>query len=371
MSSKVKFILDAINKTIEENQDAYRRYYHGASSNGSPCIRALQYSFRHCSDNSFDADSLKRFEDGHHSESVYIDRIKKAKFELQHEEDGRQYGFVDLGGWFRGHRDGKFFNLPEFGNPIWEHKSSAKWKKLQKLVDEDESTALKKWNPVYYDQAQLYMGYEGENYHITTAASEGSRQETICLTEFDQEYFEESKKKAEIVIASDKLHPKIGSAMYFECKWCNSKSVCHEGALPRPNCRNCDSIKFDLDGDTKATCLRWSGYDEGGNISLPSEIEGNPKALHEYRECHTYMPDVLGYDTPEPLLEEFKRNGLNYISKAGLKYKKDGVTFINGDIEGALSSMEMYKNQKGKPWEGKAQKVRNAFGGKFENWEKK
>lgn len=370
MPSKVNFILQDINNAIERNQDRFRRSYLGASSIGNKCTRSLQYSFRHCVESDFDALSLKRFEDGHYSESVYIKRIKDAGYALQHEENGKQYGFSSHGGWFRGHRDGMFLDLQEFGNAIWEHKSSAKWTALEKLVEKDESTALKKWNETYYAQAQVYMGNEGLKWHITTAASEGSRKETICLTEFNEQDFNEINDKATRIIASDRLEPRIGhSAMAYDCRFCDAKGVCWERKLPKPNCRNCSELEFSMDGDRRAVCSRWSAFDANGNNVAPSYTEGRPKDLELYRECHMYMPQLITDDIePEPVIDSFVEDGIERIRKAGLRYRIGDVTFINGDIDGALSSMEMYENQAGRPWESKAKMVADAFGGKFENW---
>lgn len=373
MPSQVNYIIQDINNAITRSQSRYKRFYLGASSIGNSCTRALQYSFRHCVESDFDALSLKRFEDGHYSESVYIKRIKDAGYNLQHEENGKQYGFTSHGGWFRGHRDGMFFDLPTLGNAIWEHKSSAKWDKLEKLVDKDEATALKKWNETYYAQAQNYMGHEGVQWHITTAASEGSRKETICLTEFNKDDFQSIQDKATRIIASDRLEPRIGrDATYFECRWCDASAVCWERKLPKPNCRNCSEIRFDMDGDTKATCTRWSGYNERGENVAPSFMEGDPKTLELYRECHMYMPDLVSeYAEPTPIIDSFVENGVEFIRKAGLRYRVGDVTFTNGDIDGAMSSMEMYENQSGRPWETAAGLVAEAFGGKFENWRDK
>ena len=370
MPSQVKFIIDQMNDTIIKNQSKFKRHYLGASSIGNTCTRALQYSFRHCVEPDFDALSLKRFEDGHYSESVYIKRLKDAGFALQHEEDGKQYGFSSHGGWFRGHRDGMFTDLPEYGKAIWEHKSSAKWEKLDKLVEKDESTALQKWNNTYYVKAQLYMGYEGVPYHITTAASEGSRKEAICLTGFNEQVFKDINDRATRIIASDRLEPRIGrDATYFECRWCDASPICWEGKLPKPNCRNCDALEFKTDGNNRAVCTRWSAFDSEGNNVAPSEIQGDPKVLEEYRICHMYMPDLIGLEAI-PEVVDFMENGIQRFSKAALQYEKNGVTFKNGDTEGAMSSMEMYQNQEGKPWETLAGMVRSEFNGKFEGWKK-
>ncbi len=371
MTSKVQYIVDSFNDHIKASQSRFKRSYIGASAVGHECARYLQYSFRHCIESDFDALSLKRFEDGHYSEAVYIKRIKDAGFSLQHEENGKQYGFSALGGWFRGHRDGMFHSLPDIGPAIWEHKSTAKWETLKKLVEKDESTALEKWNTIYYAQAQLYMGYEDVNYHVLTAASEGSRKESICLTEFNEKNFKEIESKALNIITSDRLLPRIGSNQTFwQCKWCDGKDVCWNKVIPKPSCRNCAAIEFKTDGNNKAVCQRWSGVKDGVNV-VPSVVEGDIKSLELYKPCHMYMIGILSDDEPQVISSEKERDGINFIESIGLQYDKDGVKFINGDMEGAVSSMEIYQNQEGRPWESSINMLKNKFNGKFENWKVK
>lgn len=360
MPSRAQFMLDQMNEAITASQSKFKRSYLGASSIGSSCERALQYSFRHCTDSDFNAISLKRFEDGHHSEAVYIKRLLKAGFDLEHDEDGVQFGFSAVGGWFRGHRDGRFRVIPVFGESIWEHKSSKKWSALAKLVEKDESTALLKWNKIYYDQAQTYMGYSGIPYHITTAAGEGSREECICVTEFDQRAFDEIVKKAERIITSDRLMPKIGTMMTYDCKYCDAKDVCHEEVIPKPSCRNCAALDFKVDGETKAVCGRWSEYDLAGSLISEAAWEKDTKAIQEYYSCHMYMPELIGMEEGQMIKDN---QGFS------LQYENNGVTFKNGQGEDAMTSMDMYEARESKPWLTNAQKIKNAFDGKFEGWE--
>lgn len=357
MPSKVQFILDELNKTIEEkaNHAPYKRNYLGASSIGHECSRLLWYGFRHCGSEYIDHKSKKRFEDGHYSEEVYIKRLKNAGYQLQHEEDGKQYGFSDLGGWFRGHRDGKFVNLPELNEAIWghkclpddpaiwEHKSSAKWKDLEKAIEEHgEENALKKWNRIYYDQAQLYMGYDKTPWHILTCASEGSRLETIVLTPFNADDFNAIREKAKNIITSDSPPPKISdNPTFFKCKWCHHNKVCHSKAIPEPNCRNCAHITFDVENTdhSKATAV----------CAKHNAVIDNPDQMKFFYNCHRFNPcfidaDCLGLDGNDVLYRT-----------------EDGKDFINGDK--GFNSMQMYETQETKAWLGVAGDIAGVFGG--------
>ena len=319
--------INNLSYAIEYAQDRSKRYYLGGSAIGDECERKLQYEFRHCTDKYFTASTLKKFDDGHRSEAIYIDRIKSAGYQLQHEENGIQYGFSDFGGWFRGHRDGKLFNLPFLNNQdaIWEHKSSAKWKTLDNLVKKDESTALKSWNLTYYIQAQLYMGYDNTHKHLLTCSSEGSRDETVVVTDFNQMDFDQTRDKANRIITSDGLLPKISNnPTFFKCKMCDSSKICHGDELPRPNCRNCSSIDFLTDGDRKAKCAKFG-----------HEFEGDPKSLEGSYDCHTYLPELID--------EKAIIDGLVSFHRDGLKYTLEQGSFVNGSSGSAIKSIDLYE----------------------------
>jgi len=330
--SKVQFILDDINQSIEQhaNHNPYPRSYLGASAIGHECSRKLWYNFRHASFEYIDHKSKKRFEDGHYSEAVYINRIKQAGYSLQHEVQGKQYGFKDLGGWFRGHRDGKLFNVPGIGDAIWEHKSSAKWKDLNKTIEKHgEAQALKQWNKTYYDQAQLYMCYEGVQWHILTCASEGSRNESIVLTGFNKQDFEDIRNKAAHIIATDTPPPKISdNPTFFKCGWCDSNEVCHQKKIPKPNCRNCAHITFITDNKEQDKPV---AHCSANNVNIPT-----PDAMLNFYACHRFNPcfidaDCLGLDSGDVVYRSEKGQG-----------------FVNGSK--GFSSMQMYETQDVKPW---------------------
>ena len=69
--------LVAVDAAIELRGNAEQhRPYLGMSAIGRACSRALWYGFRWCSPNTFDAATLKRFEDGHRGEDIQADRLR-------------------------------------------------------------------------------------------------------------------------------------------------------------------------------------------------------------------------------------------------------------------------------------------------------
>jgi hypothetical protein len=106
------------------------------SNIASPCARALWYSFRWADKPSFDAPTLKRFDDGHRSEAVVIARLRAVPTLEVHDldDEGKQFGFTDLGGHFRGHMDFVVQGLPQAPTKchVGEVKASEKWDGLDK-----------------------------------------------------------------------------------------------------------------------------------------------------------------------------------------------------------------------------------------------
>lgn len=347
---KTKPFLEKLDQALYEGQEKFKRSYVGASSIGGACLRKIQYQFRHCIEADFPSSTLKKFDDGHRSEAIYIDRIKSAEYKLQSDEDGQQFGFSDLGGWFKGHRDGYLYKLDflDGADAIWEHKSSEKWKSLHKLVLAHEGSALFEWNKDYYYQAQLYMGYEGVKYHLLTCASAGSRDQTGVLTEFNQNDFEHAKQRAKTVIESDNLLPKISdNPDFYVCRFCDANEICHGKALPKPVCRNCAAIDFKTDGDCKAICTMFN-----------QAFEGNPEAMESTYDCHLYMPELINTSA--------LTDGLVEQDQKGLTYRYDGIEFTNGRFENAYKSIELYEMGLETLENKSVSDVAKAFNGKFE-----
>jgi len=234
-------------ETSERLQDKTPRSYLGMSSMGEDCDRKLWNDFRQVSLNWFPAKTLYAFEDGHASEEITAFRLKDISgIELvTHTALGEQIGYVDHGGHFRGHMDGKIKGLEQAPEKwhVWEHKCSSqttfnKFVKLTQTLPPNE--VLKKWNPKYYAQAQLYMHYSGFDRHYLTVALAGSREYKAVRTSLNKREAKNLVERAGDIIASDKPLDKISeNADHFNCKWCNYAGMCHGTELPQSNCRTC------------------------------------------------------------------------------------------------------------------------------------
>lgn len=236
--------LEAADCALVASQEKRFRSYLGMSQIGAECSRQLFYSFRQVQRPSFDAQTLKRFADGHASELVAVARLKAATELEVHDLDdtGEQFGFKDLGGHFSGHMDGVILGLHQAPKTwhVLEIKASAKWQDLDKAKKKvGDKSALREWNPVYYAQAVLYMDYAGLDRHYTVVVSPGCRDWTSVRTDADPAWAGVLKAKAERIIFTDTAPDRIGDATNFKCKWCDFANICHEGKMAERHCRTC------------------------------------------------------------------------------------------------------------------------------------
>lgn len=264
--------LAAADTALADRQERKRRGYLGMSAIGGACERSLWYGFRWAARASFDAATLKRFEDGHASEAVAVARLKATPGLEVHEvdQDGEQFGFKDLGGHFSGHMDGVVLGLRQ-AEKTWhvlEIKASEKWADLDKARKKlGEKHALAEWNATYYAQAVLYMDYAGIDRHYLVCVSPGARRWTAVRTNADPAYAAMLKAKAERIIYTDHAPNRIGGPDNFVCRWCDFAAVCHQGEQAERNCRTCLNSEPSRDGEWRCAkfghCLSRTDQDAG------------------------------------------------------------------------------------------------------------
>jgi len=241
--------LDAADRAIEaESLLEKPRPYLGMSSIGEACSRKLFYRFRWASREKFDAATLKRFIDGHRSEALIIERLKKVPGITIIDRDpatGRQIAYSAVDGHVRGHADGLIdgiFQAPKTRH-ILEIKATAlkKFNELQRIIrDFGQKAALRKWNPVYYGQAMAYAFYEGVTRHYTVVSTPGGRDWLGIRTDADTPYAIELEAKAERIVRANTPPARLSETPdHFECRYCSFSNICHGERPPERNCRTC------------------------------------------------------------------------------------------------------------------------------------
>lgn len=239
--------IDIPNFKVNVELSNYSRGYLGASGLGHECEKKLWYDFRRTKKERFDIKTIKRFQSGHFSEELMAYRLRLVpEIELHTlNSKNEQFGISAFGGHFSGHLDGAIKGLLQAPKTwhVWEHKDSEKIKEVIKLKQStDEKEILKKWNNIYYAQAQLYMGYTEMTRHYMTISSPGGRDEISIRTDFNKKDFEAFRLKAEKIIKAEDFNSLVQMserADFYKCKWCHYNDICHNQEIPEVNCRTC------------------------------------------------------------------------------------------------------------------------------------
>lgn len=303
--------LAAADAALVEAQTKRFRPYLGMSAIGAECARQLWYGFRWVKQPTFDAATLKRFADGHASEAVVVARLKAVAALELHDvgEDGEQFGFIDLGGHFKGHMDGVVLGLLQAPKTwhVLEVKATSE-KKLAELrkakADVGEKHALRKWNPIYYAQAVLYMHYAGLDRHYLVCASAGARDWISVRTDADPAEAERLMKKAEMVAFAAEPPPRIGGVTHLACRWCDFAEICHHQAEAQRNCRTCLSVTPERDGCW--SCAFWDVPD--------LDLETQEKGCKEQR----FIPGLVPFEQTDLL------HGRDVVYR-----RPDGTTWVD------------------------------------------
>lgn len=306
--------LEAADRALESQALLEKpRPYLGMSSIGEACSRKLWYRFRWTSRERFDAATLKRFEDGHRTEALIIDRLRKVSGLTLIDRDpatGRQIGHSDIDGHFRGHEDGEIVGILQALKTwhVFEAKATAekKFSELKRIIlAVGQKAALRKWNPVYFAQGVLYMFYSGLTRHYTVVATPGARDWQSLRTEADTPFALELVAKAGRIIRAESPPVRLSETPdHFECRYCAFAGICHEGQPPERNCRTCLHVTPVQRGQWY--CARWDKL-----LAEDEQREGCP--------THLFIPGLVAGDVIDA--------GDGYV-----KYRmRDGAEFVDSE----------------------------------------
>jgi CRISPR/Cas system-associated exonuclease Cas4 (RecB family) len=222
----------------EKRAAQVEREYLGASRLGVSCGRALQYEYTKASkDEDFKGQILRIFEIGHVFETLALDWLRQAGFDIfTKKQNGEAFGFSVAGGRIRGHVDGIIHAAPaELGirfPAIWECKSmnAKSWRDTVKH-------GLKKSKPIYAVQVATYQAYmEGTvlgisaNPALFTAINKDTAEIYHELVPFDASLAQEASDRAVNLIRATEIGeilPRIAmSDDHFECVFCPYRQRC-------------------------------------------------------------------------------------------------------------------------------------------------
>lgn len=224
-----------IDGAIDAKADKPRDYL-GGSSIGEPCARRLQYEYLGAPKDEgagFTARTRRIFHRGHQGEDWVIQWMNDAGFNVRTRgKDGKQFGFEDCDGRFRGHIDGVVTDGPDgFKYPaLFENKvlGSKGFAQLAKH-------GIAKAYPKYAAQVATYQAYLklADNPAFFVALNADDMSLHLELVPFDMALAQAcADKAARILSACDhgETLPRIAdNPDSFGCRFCDWKGRCHNG----------------------------------------------------------------------------------------------------------------------------------------------
>lgn len=241
---------------IERTQDSGHRPHLGASIIGHSCERHLWLSFRWALAHRWDGRMLRLFKIGQRAELRFVEELRAAGIEV-HDVDnlGRQWRVSSeaCGHHFGGSMDGAVRGLPE-APKAW-HVFEAKTHN-ERSFKELMTKGVKASKPQHWAQMQVYMGLTGMDRALYYAENKNDAALYTERVHFDKAAFEQIEARALRVITAPEPPARIGSADWFECKFCNHRGLCHGTEAPEANCRTCAHSTPEIDGNARWSCAQ-------------------------------------------------------------------------------------------------------------------
>lgn len=214
---------NTLTKKIEryqENIQEEERNYIGASCIGSDCLRQIWYQYKGMKAEDVPAKTRRTWDIGKRLEGLVLDWLDAA-------------GIVTVRQWW----DLKSASVPFFQghvDSVWTKKDKA-FAIIEIKTAKDASfkifvgKGVKVWNPQYYAQIQSYMGMSGIHSTYILVLNKDNSDISDELVTFDASFYESLERKAKLIASADMPPPKVnGSPLWFQCKMCKYKKICHK-----------------------------------------------------------------------------------------------------------------------------------------------
>lgn len=213
---KLSTLIDNYHSKVED--DSVRDYI-GASSIGSDCLRQIWYEFNGFKGGDVDPKLRRTWHIGKTLEFVVLDWLRSC--DLDASESWLDLRDSELP-YFRGHVD-SMLSKDDEPIAILEIKT-AKDSSFAQFV----KAGLKKWMPKYYAQVQAYMGMSGIHTAHVLVLNKNNSELFDEEVSFDEAFYESLKEKAKMIYEAKIEPPRInGSPIWFQCKMCKFREVCH------------------------------------------------------------------------------------------------------------------------------------------------
>lgn len=306
-----------INEAVEATGENDFRDHLGGSMIGRKCDREIWYGFRHARKPTFDGRMLRLFGRGHLEEPRFVGYLKLIGCEVRefaqqlwwnpitdmyeaHDWDLnllqdplpglryepvtehayhvsraaerglklKQWRILDVDGHFGGSLDGIVSRVPGYDDLelLAEFKTHGD-KSFKKLLEEWEIApekrpsgqreAVKHAKPEHYTQMQVYMHKKGLKGALYIAVNKNDEHLHIEFVPYFEQAAHAALGRAINIIHRRQPPDRIAErASFWDCKFCDYKSICHFGEPMLKGCRTCRfSVPVD---DGKWHCEKWN-----------------------------------------------------------------------------------------------------------------
>ncbi|MBK9427232.1 MAG: oxidoreductase [Gammaproteobacteria bacterium] len=329
----------AIYAAYEARREGHRPHL-GGSQIGHHCGRYLWLQFRWAASPSFDGRMLRLFDHGNHEEKRIVADLRAigaTVYEVD-PDTGRQITYTAFCGHFGASLDGVAIGLPEAPHKwhVLEFKTSGD-KPFQSLI----KTGVEKDKHQHYSQMQIGMELAGIDRAMYIVINKNTDE---IYTERVRHKPREAQRlldRAARVIFSDAPLERVSDRPdWYQCRWCEARDVCHEGAPAEVNCRTCLHSTAERDGT-------WSCARHSKTLSTQDQRTGCDR--------HLYRPDMIAqYGEPTDA-------GYDWVEYGGWRNHCDGAA---GGKHGYTSSEVRAADRMPLPDDVEA--VRQRFGGTVE-----
>lgn len=267
--------------------DGFRSHL-GASTIGEDCANKLWLQFRWCDREKVNGRVQRLFQRGHREEQYFVQYLRGIGFTVWEFDPSipetepkhkRQWKISRFGGHYGGSTDGVCEFPPHWeipGRYLLEFKTNATGAGYNAVGGSGIEVA----KPVHWSQCNAYghdLRFEDKKLDGVVYGILNKNDDDITwqVRNFDEKLGEILVKKAERIIASDRMMPKLSeNPTNRDCTYCKMKDVCHKGKKPMVNCRSCKMAEPKMDGTW--FCHKWSATIPGKNEMLQACPEWSP-----------------------------------------------------------------------------------------------
>ncbi len=318
---EVNNLVSLLDQAVADHHVEAPRPHLGASQIGKSCDRALWYGFRWVHTVPHSGRMLRLFNRGHEEEARFERWLTLAGITVFtiDERTGQQFQFADMdtGGHFGGSMDGMADGIPEAPKTrhVLEFKTHSN-KSFNALV----KNGVHKAKPEHDAQMQVYMHRAGLTRALYLAVNKNDDHLYAERVAYDAGSAQQLLARAKRIVTAQEPPAKLSETPdWYECTYCDYRTLCHGSALPDVHCRTCLHSTPELDGNARWSCAKWQA-------DIP--VEGQREGCGEHRYIPALIPWAAVVDATDEgdVIYELKDgshrplvNGVGGLSSAQLQ----------------------------------------------------